>query len=97
VEGFGDIRLIALGRRLIHEHRPDLLSENIRASIAAKMARRMTGEGHEATAWTTIATAHAEAVERLGMGNPDEAGILAGVLNYLNERMPDAEPVAAVG
>ncbi|MBX9882874.1 MAG: hypothetical protein K2X73_12965 [Sphingomonas sp.] len=97
VDGFGDIRLVALGRRLIHEHRPDLLPANIRAGIAAKMTRRITGDGYEATAWTTIAAAHEEAAARLGIGNPDEANILAGILNYLNERMPNAGPVATVG
>lgn len=88
VEGFGDARLIALGRRLIYEHRPDLLSENSRAKIAAKIAERITGDGHEKVPWTTIADAQAEAVARMEQGNDNDADILAGVLRYLASRLP---------
>ncbi|WAC22942.1 exonuclease domain-containing protein [Blastomonas sp. SL216] len=86
VEGFGDVRLIALGRRLIYEHRPDLLPENIRAKIAAKIAARLAGDGYEKTAWTTIADAQAEAVARMEQGNGDEAAILDAVVKYLADR-----------
>lgn len=90
VDGFGDVRLVALGRRLIYEHWPDLLSADIRTRFAAKMASRMTGEGYESAAWTTIAAAHAEALTRLDQGNADEAAILAGVLKYLAGKLPNA-------
>lgn len=97
VDRFGDVRLVALGRRLIYEHRPDLLSTDIRIKFAAKMARRMTGEGYERAAWTTIAAAQAEAVARVDQSNADEATILAGVLKYLDDRMTGTALVAPLG
>ncbi|MBV2150907.1 hypothetical protein KRZ98_22165 [Sphingobium sp. AS12] len=95
VDGFGDVRLVALGRRLIYEHRPDLLSSDIHTRFAVKMARRMTGEGYERTAWTTIAAAHTEALARLDQGNADEAAILAGVLKYLAAKLPGTGSLGA--
>ncbi|WP_294138250.1 exonuclease domain-containing protein [Sphingomonas sp.] len=95
VDGFGDVRLAALGRRLIYEHRPDLLSTDIHTRFAAKMARRMTGEGYDRPAWTTIAAAHTEALARLDQGNADETAILAGVLKYLAAKLPKTRPSGA--
>jgi len=96
VDGFGDIRLVALGRRLIYEHRPDLLSTDIHTRFAAKMARRLTGEGYERTAWTTIAAAHTEALARLDQGNADEAAILGGVLKYLADKLSSLGALGAL-
>ncbi|MGQ2943699.1 MAG: exonuclease domain-containing protein [Blastomonas fulva] len=90
VDGFADGRLLALGRRLIFEHRPDLMSDSLRSKMAAKILQRMTGEGYETTGWTTIADAQGEAEKRLGEGTPDEAVIIAGVLKYLASKMPSA-------
>lgn len=94
VDEFGDVRLIALGRRLIYEHRPDLLSAEVRTRFAAKIARRMTGEGYERAAWTTIAAAHTEALARLDQSNADEADILNGVLRFLASRTPPPTAMA---
>ena len=60
------------------------------AGIAAKMVRRMSGEGYETTAWTTITAAQTEALLRLEAGNADEAAILTGVLEYLGDRLTNA-------
>ncbi|GBH29366.1 exonuclease domain-containing protein [Sphingobium xenophagum] len=96
VGGFGDARLIALGRRLIYEHRPDLLPENSRAKIAAKIAERMVGGGNGKAAWTTIADAQAEAVARMEQCNVNDADILAGVLRYLASRLPPPVEMAVL-
>jgi exodeoxyribonuclease-1 len=87
VDQFEDVRLTALGRRLIYEHHPELLPASIRAGMLAKMASRMSGEGYQTTAWTTIAAAQAEVEMRLKQGDPAEAQILSGVIQYLSARL----------
>lgn len=84
VDQFEDMRLVSLGRRLIYEHLPEQLPADIRLGMMVKMARRMTGEGYDTTAWTTISAAHAEAITRLEAGNVDEAVLLEGFLKYLS-------------
>lgn len=92
VDQFEDVRLSTLGRRLIYEHHPELLPISIRAGMAAKMARRMSGEGYENTTWTTIAAAQAEAEMRWRLGDPAEAQILFGIIKYLTAKVTGINP-----
>lgn len=93
VAEFGDVRLRALGNRLIYEHRPYLLHPEHRTKLGEKMARRMSGEGYENPVWTTIAAAATDAARRLDQKNECEAEILAGVSDYLAKHIPvEASP-----
>jgi len=96
VAEFDDVRLRALGSRLIYEHRPDLLHPDRRAKLAEKMAQRMSGDGYEGPAWTTIAAAQTEAANRSEQGNLGEAEILAEVIQYLAKRMPSEVPASNI-
>lgn len=61
VESFEDPRFVELGRRLIFHHAPEALAAGDRQAVAAALAARMLGHGHDEPPWTTLSSAAGEA------------------------------------
>lgn len=76
VNTFEDARLAELGRRLVYHHAPDHLPGDDHRTITIELARRMTGHGHDAPPWLTLAAAEEEAVRMLADCSVEEAVIL---------------------
>lgn len=83
---FEDQRFLQLGRRLVHEHRPDLLNEATRARLPAAIRDRWHAD--EAP-WTTFATVDAQLAEisEAGALGDDQINALRGFYDGL--RGPD--------
>ena len=96
VERFSDPRLKALGLRLIHHERPDLLPESDRIEQDWDLARRVGGIGSDIP-WLTLPTALAQMEELLG-GSPDHAsGHLEGHRQLLMRWMADVDAMLSGG
>lgn len=82
VDSFEDQRLAALGRRLVFHHAPEALHPSVHGAIAVELARRMTGYGHDAPPWLTLAAADEEAVKMLAGCSAEEKVILTDLRRH---------------
>jgi exodeoxyribonuclease-1 len=82
VDSFEDARLAELGRRLVFHHAPEALSREAHRALAIELARRMTGEGHDAPPWLTLPAADEEAVRMLGDCTAEEKEILTDLRRH---------------
>lgn len=94
VERFCDPRLKAIGRRLIHAERPDLMDAQLRASHDVDLARRLFGEG-DAFPWLAIPQALIDLDEMLAAASAADAVLLAEHRDFLVARLNEAMAAAA--
>jgi exodeoxyribonuclease-1 len=83
VESFEDERFKLLGRRLIFEHCPESLPEQIRSGEALVLHRRLTGHDCDSPPWTTLETADAEAAGMQANGDSRYDDILRGFREFI--------------
>jgi exodeoxyribonuclease-1 len=83
VESFEDERFRLLGRRLIFEHCPESLPEQIRSGEALLLHRRLTGHDCDSPPWTTLEAADTEAAEMQGRGDLRYRDILKGFREFI--------------
>jgi exodeoxyribonuclease-1 len=89
VERFRDERLKAIGRRLMHAERPDLMDAVLRAEHDSEVAYRLAGESG-GTPWLAIPKALADLDEMLAAAAEPEATLLAEHREFLVTRLHNA-------
>jgi exodeoxyribonuclease-1 len=89
VDKFQDQRLRQIGRQLIYQERPELLSENIRRQHARAIAMRVLGRGGE-TEWLSLPNALEQLQEVLASVSGPEAELLREHACFLRERHTSA-------
>lgn len=88
-EQFEDLRYRKIGRRIVFNHRPDLLGEEIRKVFSEAIARRWLTEGK--TRWLTIDRALEEIEGRREGCSYEEALLLEGLEAYFKVKKAWAE------
>lgn len=83
VEEFEDGRLIELGRRLIHNHYPEALSDPVRLSLTHETYRRLTGYGFNDPEWLTLDEAISEAQNMISDCDVQQQSLVLGLLAHL--------------
>ena len=89
VEQFRDERLKAVGRRLMHTERPDLMEAALRSQLDAELARRIAGQDEDVP-WLAIPQALIDLDEMLATASGPEALLLAEHREYLITRLNEA-------
>jgi exodeoxyribonuclease I len=82
VEEFEDARLIELGRRLVHNHCPEALSNTVRLSLTHETARRLTGYGFSDPEWLTLDAAVSEAENMISDCDVQQQALILGLLTH---------------
>jgi exodeoxyribonuclease-1 len=93
VEKFRDPRLKAIGRRLIHSERPDLMDDQLRAAHDIEQARRLMSEGDDGP-WLGIPRALTELDSMMAAASELEAVLLAEHREFLLARLNEAMAAA---
>lgn len=81
---FDDRRHYQLGRRLVYEHRPDLLSEDVRDSMSAGIRERWQKEEAPWTTFTDV-DAQLEEIQEVGALDEEQLGALRAFYGGLRE------------
>ena len=81
---FEDDRYRKIARRIMFNHRPDLLGNETRKAFSEAIARRWLAEGR--TRWLTIGRALGEIEERREGCSYEEALLLEGMEVYFRDR-----------
>jgi exodeoxyribonuclease I len=82
VEEFEDARLIELGRRLVHNHCPEALSNTVRLSLTHETTRRLTGYGFSDPEWLTLDAAVSEAENMISDCDVQQQALILGLLAH---------------
>lgn len=88
-----DDRYRKIARRIVFNHRPDLLSDEMRQAFDAAIARRWLTEGK--ARWLTIERALSEIEERREGCSYEEALLLEGIEAFVKEKKAWADSVLA--
>lgn len=83
VDEFEDARLIELGRRLLHNHCPEALSDVLRVSLTHETSRRLTGYGFSDAEWLTLDVAVSEAENLISDCDAHQQALILELLAHL--------------